>query len=66
MMIIILNRIKLWYNIQLLDQQQGFRQGRGTTDGIYIIKRAQQITEKMKIPAFVLFVDLTAAFDHVI
>ena len=34
MMIIILNRIKLWYNSQLLDQQQGFRQGKGTTDGI--------------------------------
>ena len=30
MMIIILNRIKSWYNSQLLDQQQGFRQGRGT------------------------------------
>ena len=66
MMIIILNRIKSWYNSQLLDQQQGFRQGRGTTDGMYIIKRIQQITEKMKMPAFVLFVDLTAAFDHVI
>ena len=66
MMIIILNRIKSWCNSQLLDQQQGFRQGRGTTDGICIIKRVQQITEKMKIPAFVLFVDLTAAFDRVI
>ena len=66
MMIIILNRIKSWYNSQLLDQQQGFRQGRGTIDGVYIIKRVQQITEKMKIPTFVLFVDLTAAFDHVI
>ena len=36
MMNIILRRIKSWYNSQLLDQQQGFRQGRGTTDGIYI------------------------------
>ena len=43
MMSIILNRITSWYNSQLLDQQQGFRQGRGTTDGIYIIKRIQHL-----------------------
>ena len=38
---------------------------RGTTDGIYVAKRVQQITDKMKKPTFVLFVDLPAAFDHV-
>ena len=63
--IIIINRLKCWYDSQLLDQQQGFRAGRGTTDGIFIAKRVQQITDKMKKPVFLLFVDLTAAFDHV-
>ena len=66
MIIIILNCIKSWYDKQLLDQQQGFRSGRGTADGIFITKRIQQITDKMKKPAYVLFVDLTAAFDHIV
>ena len=62
---VIINRLKTWYESQLQDQKQGFRSGRGTTDGIYVAKRVQQITDKMKKPTFVLFVDLTAAFDHV-
>ena len=65
MIVIILNRIKTWYDKQLLDQQQGFRSGRGTTDGIFIAKRIQQVTDKMKKPAYILFVDLSAAFDHI-
>ena len=36
---IILDRLKKWYDEQLLDQQQGFRSGRGTADGIFITKR---------------------------
>ena len=49
-----------------MDQQQGFRSGRGTSDGIYITKRIQQITDSIKKPVSVLFVDLSSAFDHVI
>ena len=66
LVIIILNRLKDWYDQALLDQQQGFRSGRGTADGIFITKRIQQITDSMKKPVFVLFVDLSAAFDHVV
>ena len=65
MIVIILNRIKDWYDKQLLDQQQGFRSGRGTTDGIFITKRIQQVADKMKKPVYLLFVDLSAAFDHI-
>ena len=65
MVIIILNRLKYWYDKQLLDQQQGFRRGRGTADGIFVTKRIQQISDKMQKPVFLLFVDLSAAFDHV-
>ena len=65
MIIIIISRWKHWYEQQLTDQQQGFRSARGTADGIFVAKRAQQITNKMKKPFYVLFVDLTAAFDHV-
>ena len=52
--ILILNLIQQWYDAQLLDQQQGFRSGRGTTDG-------QQIAFKKKANVFALFVDLSAA-----
>uniref|UniRef100_A0A7M5VDY0 Reverse transcriptase domain-containing protein n=1 Tax=Clytia hemisphaerica TaxID=252671 RepID=A0A7M5VDY0_9CNID len=36
---IILERLQPWYNTQLTDQQNGFRQNRGTTDGIFLLKR---------------------------
>ena len=64
-MIIILERLKEWYDENLSDQQQGFRPGRGTTDGIYLVKRLQQISNITKRNIFALFIDLTAAFDHV-
>ena len=38
MVVIIINRIKDWNERQLLDQQQGFRAGRGTTDGLFLVK----------------------------
>jgi hypothetical protein len=65
MVVIILNRLNTWYDQQLLDQQQGFRSGRGIVDAIYRIKRVHQITNRMKVPVHTLFIDLSAAFDHV-
>ena len=65
MVVIIINRIKEWYEEQLSDQQQGFRTGRGTTDGIFLAKALQQIAKKTGNEMNVLFVDLTAAFDHI-
>ena len=66
MVIIILNRLSNWYDEQLLDQQQGFRRGRGTAGGIFVTKRVQQISEKIQKPIMLLFVDLSSVFDHVI
>ena len=65
LVVIIINRLKCWYEKQLMEEQQGFRSGRGTTDGIYIVKRVQQIAKKIKRPVFALFVDLSSAFDHI-
>ena len=65
MVVIIINRLRDWYESQLSDNQQGFRSGRGTTDGIYMAKKVQQITHSMKKKAYLLFVDLSAAFDRV-
>ena len=62
---IILSRLQPWYEAQLTDEQNGFRTNRGTTDAIYTVKRVQQITNRKKQPLYLLFVDLTAAFDHV-
>ena len=62
---IILERLRPWYEAQLSDNQNGFRKNRGTTDGIYTMKRVQQISHRSKQPLFLLFVDLTAAFDHI-
>ena len=62
---IILERLRPWYDAQLTDKQNGFRQNRGTTDGIFVLKRVQQITDRKKQPLYLLFVDLTAAYDHI-
>ena len=63
---IILNRLQPWYDQQLTDNQFGFRKNRGTTDGIYVTKRIQQIISRKLEPGYLLFVDLSAAFDHVV
>ena len=62
---IILERLRPWYEAQLTDEQNGFRKNRGTADGILTVKRAHQIAYRKKQTLFLLFVDLTAAFDHV-
>lgn len=62
---IILERLRPLYETQLSDEQNGFRQNCGTTDGILTLKRVQQITQKKLQPLYLLFVDLTAAFDHI-
>ena len=48
LVVIILERTRKWNENQLLDEQQGFRSGRRTTDGIYIVKRIQQISHLSK------------------
>ena len=71
LVVIIINRIKLWYEAELQDQQ-GFNKDseedvvQPTTDGMYHLKIIHQITAIMKNPAYLAFIDLTAAFDHVI
>ena len=62
---IILSRLQSWYDHQLTDNQYGFRQNRGTNDATFITKRFQQITNDQSVTGFLLFVDLSAAFDHI-
>ena len=65
MISIIFDRIRPWYEAQLTDEQNGFRKNRGTTDGIFTVKRIHQISNRKTQPLYLLFVDLTAAFDHI-
>ena len=49
---IILKRLQKWYDEQLAEQQQGFRPGRGTAEGIYLLNRLHQI--KINLATFYL------------
>ena len=62
-MAIILERIRPWYNRQLLPNQFGFRQYYGCTDAIFSVKSIQDISVKLNKETYILFVDLTAAYD---
>ena len=62
-MSIILERIKIWYNKQLLVNQNGFRQYFGCPDAIYTIKSLHHASVRSCTETFLLFVDLTAAYD---
>ena len=65
LVVMILERTRTWCEEQLLDNQQGLRSSRGTSDAIYIVKRIQKIGHLSKKPVCLLFVDLSAAFYHV-
>ena len=52
-----------WYEHQLDDKQNGFRQNYSTATGVLTNKLVHNIVNKKKQMAFLLFVDLSAAFD---
>ena len=62
---IILEQIRPWYEAQLSKEQNGFRRNCGTTNGIYSMKRIGQILSHKKQTLYLLFADLTAAFDGI-
>src|SRR5580698_5591187 len=50
--------------VKLDDMQFGFRPGKGTTDAIFVIRQAQEISGEEK-DLWIAFVDLEKAFDRV-
>ena len=60
---IIVNRIKEWYESQLLEYQMGFRKEKGTSEAIFILRILQQIVHQTNRSFYLVFADLTAAFD---
>ena len=59
---IIMNRLKEAYERHISEEQFGFRQNRSTTDGIFIIKN---ILDRCGGTIIAVYIDLTAAYDHV-
>ena len=62
---LILSRISAYYDTVLGENQMGFRPGRGTTDGGFVVKRFHQIARKQKAEIYTGYIDLSSAFDHV-
>ncbi len=62
---IILKRISVFYESQLLPTQFGFRSGRGCNDGIYVCKQLQEVSHQSCRKLYTCFVDLSAAYDHI-
>ena len=59
---ILLNRIQLAYESNISESQFGFRKGRSTCDAIYIVKNVIEKHEGLLVS---VFIDLTAAYDHI-
>ena len=59
---VIMNRFQNAYEIHISETQYGFRQNRSTSDGIFIVK---MVMEKVGDTLIAVYVDLTAAYDHI-
>ena len=59
---VIIGRIKDAYEKHINEDQFGFRKNRSTTDGIFIMKN---VIEKTIDPFIAVYIDLTAAYDHI-
>lgn len=51
--------------IEIAEEQQGFRNNRGTTDAIFMIRQIREKAIEYCRPAFICFIDLTKAFDRI-
>ena len=60
---IILERLRPWYNKHLLPNQNLFHQYFGCPDAIFSLKSIQNISSRMNKELFIIFADLTAAYD---
>lgn len=59
----IVKQINTWYESQLLDYQMGFRKQKGSVEAIFILRRLQQIAHQTNRSFYLVFADLTAAFN---
>ena len=59
---VIVSRLKTAYESHISDAQYGFRQNRSTSDGIFVVKT---VIEKYGGTLIAVYIDLTAAYDHI-
>ena len=59
---IIIERLKAAYESNINNAQFGFRKNRSTIDGIFIMKN---VIDKYSGPFVAVYIDLTAAYDHI-
>ena len=59
---IIMSRLKDAYETNISNAQFGFRKNRSTSDGIYVLKT---VIDKYAEPLIAVYIDLTAAYDHI-
>ncbi|MCP4258756.1 MAG: hypothetical protein GY774_14830 [Planctomycetes bacterium] len=59
---IIVARLKNAYERHISNAQFGFRRNRSTTDGLFVMKN---IIDKCGEPFVAVYIDLTAAYDHI-
>ncbi|CAF1586116.1 unnamed protein product [Rotaria magnacalcarata] len=62
---VILNRIQIMIDQQLLEQQAGFRSNRSTVDQIFIVNMIMEKASEYDIPLFICFIDIQKAYDSV-
>ncbi|CAF5066742.1 unnamed protein product, partial [Rotaria magnacalcarata] len=62
---VILNRIQIMIDQQLLEQQVGFRSNRSTVDQIFIVNMIMEKASEYDIPLFICFIDIQKAYDSV-
>lgn len=63
---VLLNRINKNISDNIISESQcGFRKNRGTIDMIFAARQIQEKCREQRVPLYMLFVDLTKAFDTV-
>ena len=63
--IIVLGRIRDSIDARIKEGQEGFRNGRGCRDNLFVLRAAINYALKKKINAEIIFIDFTQAFETV-
>ena len=58
-------RVKAITDVKVMDEQEGFRAGRGCNDQIFVVKQIVKKTIKKNKKTYMAFLDLEKAYDNV-
>ena len=60
---VVIERIKEGIDVKLRCEQAGFREGRGTIEQVFIVRKIIEQSIEWQAPLYINFVDFTKAFD---